>query len=84
MKIIKTSQAVDLEDNITLDSKRKNRFRGSIFVDVWVNDSGNKDRDLEVAKNKLNKISSNITSSYVGDVWLYQSSSGFFYPTPEK
>jgi hypothetical protein len=84
MKIIKTSQAIDLEDDFPKISKRENRFRGSIFVDIWVNDSGNKEQDLETAKNQLEKIRHNIPSSYVGDVWLYQNSSGHFYPSPES
>ena len=45
------------------------RYRATIYVDIWVNDSGNETSDYERALQKANDLSDEIPNSYVGEVF---------------
>jgi len=52
------------------------RFRGSIYVDVWVPDTDNIEYDREQAKNLLTSYQYVIPNSYIGGVGFWQGSLG--------
>jgi hypothetical protein len=62
-KILKVSQ-----------SKDETRFRGSIYVDVWVPSSGDIETDREEARRQLEEYAQQIPNASVGGVayWVDQ------------
>ena len=50
------------------------RFRASIYVDLFVRETGNLEKDREAARIKVDEMAHNIPNSYVGNVAWYDPS----------
>jgi len=56
------------EGEVTME----NRFRASIYVDVWVESTGNPDLDRDIAEVQVKEFQEKIPNSYIGGVARYR------------
>ena len=70
---IKTIKYAQIEEDIRMENQRERKFRGSIYIDVWVPETDNLETDREVAESKILEYANQIPNSYIGGVALYHT-----------
>ena len=67
MKIINSDSIKEKSAQAQADAKNRKRFKASIYIDVWVPDTGSIEQDRNAAFEEVSEIAKNISETYSGE-----------------